>query len=393
MGKTSSIWPYVSNREKVIINEVLKSNKLNFWTGENCKTFENNFRKFFKRKFAITLNSGSVALDIAIKSLGLNNRSEVIVTPRSYISSASCVLNNNLKPVFSDVSIETQNIDLNSIKKKVSKRTKAIIVVHLGGMPSNIIEIMKFAKRRNIKVIEDCSQAHGAKVKNKYVGSFGDIAIWSFCNDKIMNTLGEGGMLCTNNKKIYQNAWSLRDCGKNILSVKKINKKDFKFKWLHDFNGSNYRMTEIQAAIGNFQLKMLPFWVKKRNEYANKIKKIVKNYKFVSVFNYNKNYINAYYRLYILINQNYLKKNWSTEKIINKLNKKKILCNFGACPLIYKEKVFLKKGYKLYLKNAESLNNNTISFTIHPNLKSDYFKHLKKELNKIFKKAEKNNVK
>ena len=211
MGKTSSIWPYVSNREKVIINEVLKSNKLNFWTGENCKTFENNFRKFFKRKFAITLNSGSVALDIAIKSLGLNNRSEVIVTPRSYISSASCVLNNNLKPVFSDVSIETQNIDLNSIKKKVSKRTKAIIVVHLGGMPSNIIEIMKFAKRRNIKVIEDCSQAHGAKVKNKYVGSFGDIAIWSFCNDKIMNTLGEGGMLCTNNKKIYQNAWSLRD--------------------------------------------------------------------------------------------------------------------------------------------------------------------------------------
>ena len=113
MGKTSSIWPYVSNREKVIINEVLKSNKLNFWTGENCKTFENNFSKFFKRKFAITLNSGSVALDIAIKSLGLNNRSEVIVTPRSYISSASCVLNNNLKPVFSDVSIETQNIDLN----------------------------------------------------------------------------------------------------------------------------------------------------------------------------------------------------------------------------------------------------------------------------------------
>ena len=393
MGKINSIWPYVSNREKVIINEVLKSNKLNFWTGENCKTFENNFRKFFKRKFAITLNSGSVALDIAIKSLGLNNRSEVIVTPRSYISSASCVLNNNLKPVFSDVSIETQNIDLNSIKKKVSKRTKAIIVVHLGGMPSNIIEIMKFAKRRNIKVIEDCSQAHGAKVKNKYVGSFGDIAIWSFCNDKIMNTLGEGGMLCTNNKKIYQNAWSLRDCGKNILSVRKINKKDFKFKWLHDFNGSNYRMTEIQAAIGNFQLKMLPFWVKKRNEYANKIKKIVKNYKFVSVFNYNKNYINAYYRLYILINQNYLKKNWNTEKIINELNKKKILCNFGACPLIYKEKVFLKKGYKVYLKNAENLNNNTISFTIHPNLKSDYFKHLKKELNKIFKKAEINNVK
>ena len=393
MGKISSIWPYVSNREKVIINKVLKSNKLNFWTGENCKTFENNFRKFFKRKFAITLNSGSVALDIAIKSLGLNNRSEVIVTPRSYISSASCVLNNNLKPVFSDVSIETQNIDLNSIKKKVSKRTKAIIVVHLGGMPSNIIEIMKFAKRRNIKVIEDCSQAHGAKVKNKYVGSFGDIAIWSFCNDKIMNTLGEGGMLCTNNKKIYQNAWSLRDCGKNILSVRKINKKDFKFKWLHDFNGSNYRMTEIQAAIGNFQLKMLPFWVKKRNEYANKIKKIVKNYKFVSNFNYNKNYINAYYRFYILINQDYLKKNWNTERIINELNKKKILCNFGACPLIYKEKVFLKKGYKLYLKNAESLNNNTISFTIHPNLKSDYFKHLKKELNKIFKKAEINNAK
>ena len=275
MEKIKNIWPYVSRKEKIEINKVLNSNKLNYWTGNYCKIFEKNFKKYFQRKHALTMNSGSVALDIAIKSLKLKKGSEVIVTPRSYIASASCVLNNDLIPVFSDISLETQNIELNFIEKKITKKTKAIIVVHLGGMPADILKIVNFAKKNNIKVIEDCSQAHGARIGKKYAGSFGDISIWSFCNDKIMNTLGEGGMFCTNNKKIFQTAWSLRDCGKNIHSVRSINKKNFKFKWLHDFNGSNYRMTEIQAAVGNFQLKKLKFWIKKRNSYASQIENIL----------------------------------------------------------------------------------------------------------------------
>ena len=217
--------------------------------------------------------------------------------------------------------MDTQNIELEFIKAKVTKKTKAIIVVHLGGMPADVVKIINFAKKRKIRVIEDCSQAHGAKIGKNNVGSFGDIAIWSFCNDKIMNTLGEGGMLCTNNLKIYKKAWSLRDCGKNLNSVNKIDKKNLRFKWLHDFNGSNYRMTEIQAAVGNFQLKKLKYWIKKRNSLASQIQNVLKKYKSISIYKNKKNYLNAYYRLYIFIDVNLLKKNWNVDKIINEFNK------------------------------------------------------------------------
>lgn len=393
MEKISNIWPFVSKKETIIIKKVLKSNRLNFWTGKNCKLFEMNYQKYFKRKFAITINSGSVALDIAVKSLKLNRGSEIIVTPRSYVSSASCVLNNNLKPVFCDISLDTQNIELDFIKKKVTKKTKAIIIVHLGGMPADMPKIMAYAKKKRIKVIEDCSQAHGAKIGERYAGSFGDIAIWSFCNDKIINTLGEGGMLCTNDKKIHRTVWSLRDCGKNIESVNKIVKKDFKFKWLHDFNGSNYRMTEVQAAVGNYQLTKLSAWVKKRNIIANKIRKILEKYKCIEFFQVKKKYLNAYYRFYVRINSKLLKNNWNTEKLINELNKKKIVCNFGACPLIYKEKIFVKEGYNLSLNNAIKLSDNVISFMINPNIDSDYIKNFNKNTKLIFKKSELKNVK
>lgn len=393
MEEIENTWPNVSKNEKVEIDKVLKSNRLNYWTGNYCKIFEKNFRKFFKRKYALTVNSGSVALDIALKSLNLKIGSEVIVTPRSYIASASCVLNNNLKPVFSDISLESQNIELNFLKKKITKNTRAIIVVHLAGMPADVPKIINFARKKKIKVIEDCSQAHGAKIGKDYVGSFGDIAIWSFCNDKIMNTLGEGGMLCTNNKKIYQNAWSLRDCGKNIDKVKRIDKKNFEFKWLHDFNGSNYRMTEIQAAVGNLQLKKLKYWIKKRNNYAQRLENTLKKYNFISTFKKKKNYLHAYYRFYVFVNTHFLRKKWDVERIIKELNKRKVYCNYGACPQIYKEKIFLKEGYKVYLKNAEKLRNKTISFIIHPNLKYDYIQNFKKVIELIFRKASIKNVK
>ena len=198
-----------------------------------------------------------------------------------------------------------------------------------------------------------------------------------------MNTLGEGGMLSSNNKKFYDKAWSLRDCGKNLKSVLRI-KKNYKFKWLHDYNGSNYRMTEIQATVGNSQLKKLKQWLKKRHKYANKISKILKNFDLVKLFPNKKNCTNAYYRFYIRINSKYLKKGWSIEKIIRELNKKNIQCNYGACPAIYKEKIFKKKGYNLFLSNTELLQNNTISFVLHPNFTKNFFTKLEKNLKNIF---------
>jgi len=390
MVKINNNWPFVSNNEKIIIQKILNSGKLNYWTGNYCKRFEKSFSRYFNIKFALSMCNGSVALDCAVKALNLKKNSEVIVTSRSYISSASCVINNDLVPVFSDIDINTQNIELDFIKKKKTKKTKAIIVVHLGGIQADIIKIMKFAKKNKIKVIEDCSQAHGAKIKNKFVGSFGDISVWSFCNDKIINTLGEGGILATNNKKYYQKLWSMRDCGKNIEKLENLkNKKDYKFKWLHDFVGSNYRMTELQAAIGNYQLKKLEKWVKIRRKYAYTIKQYLLNYKSVSFFHEKKNFYNSFYRFYIKINSKYLNSNWNIDKIIKKLNNNNIFCNYGSCPEIYNEKVFKILGYLAFNHNAKLLNGNTIAFNIHPYLSKQYFKKLKNVLLKIFNKATK----
>jgi dTDP-4-amino-4,6-dideoxygalactose transaminase len=390
MAEIKNNWPLVSRNEQIIIKKILRSGKLNYWSGNCCKKFEKSFSNYFNIKFSLSMCNGSVALDCALKALNLKKNSEVIVTSRSYISSASCVINNNLVPVFSDIDISTQNIELDFIKKKITKKTKAIIVVHLGGMPADMIKIMKFAKKNKILVIEDCSQAHGAKIKNKFVGCFGDISVWSFCNDKIMNTLGEGAVLATNNKKYYQKVWSIRDCGKNIEKVKKLNnKKDYKFKWIHDFAGSNYRMTELQAAIGDYQIKKLKKWVKIRRKYAYTIKKILSDYKSVSFFLEKKNFYNSFYRFYIKINPEYLNSNWDINKIIQLLNQNKIICNYGSCPEIYNEKVFKDLGYRIFNHNAKLLNGNTIAFNIHPYLSKQYSKQLKIVLSKIFSKATK----
>ena len=204
------------------VNDVLKSGRVNYWTGNECKNFEKEFSKYIGNKYGITVSNGSVALELALKSLGLKKKDEIIVSPRSFIISASCVLNLELKPIFADVD-ENGNLSIEGIKKSYNKNVKAIIVVHLNGLSCDMDPIVKFVKQNKIYLIEDCSQAHGTLYKGRKVGSFGHISTWSFCQDKIISTGGEGGMISTNNKKIWLKIWSLKDHGKNYKSV--FNKK------------------------------------------------------------------------------------------------------------------------------------------------------------------------
>lgn len=362
-------WPFVSKSEIGIINDVLKTNKLNYWTGKNCKLFEKEFSKFIGKKYGISLCNASVALDVSLKSLSLKKGDEIIVTPRSYISSASCVINNGLKPVFADVDPFSQNITAENIIKVLTKKTKAIILVHLAGFPCEIDDILKISRKYRLKIIEDCSQSHGAMFRDKYTGSFGDIAVWSFCNDKIMNTLGEGGMICVDNKDLFKKMWSLKDCGKNY--EKFINtKKSFKFKWVHDFYGTNLRMTEVQAAVGRFQLKKLNYWVNLRNKYAKIILKNLKGLKNIYLFQI-PNYIkHSYYRLYVRLNKQEIDKNWNKVRIIKELNSRGVFCNSGTCPEIYKEKAFTRLNINLKKKrNAAMIADDFIAFMVHPTLK------------------------
>jgi len=379
-------WPTYSSEEIKKVGDILLSGKVNYWTGKYCVKFEKNFAKFFQKKYGISLSSGSVALDIAIKSLHLKKDDEVLVTPRSYIASASCVISQNLKPIFVDIDINSQNLSIEEIKKKITNKTKAIIIVHLAGFPCEMDELIKICKIKNIKIIEDCSQAHGAMYKSKFVGSFGDISIWSFCNDKIMSTCGEGGMVLTSSSLYYKRMWALKDCGKNVLKFKK---KIFtpKFRLVHDSIGSNYRMSEIQAAVGLSQLKKLKYWVKKRNIFCKRISNILKEFNFIKLQIVPAHILHAYYRYYFYLDIKKLNSKFSRSKIIYALKNKGILCNVGSCPEIYLEKGFKKFRPKNRLENARHLGLTSIALVINhkfTNLQQEkYLKSLKKILIKF----------
>ena len=381
-------WPYYSSEEIKAVTNVLKSGKVNYLFGSIGKKFEKNFSKYFNIKYSIAVSNGTVALELALRAIGININDEVIVTPRSYYSSASSIIQIGGKPVFADIDIETQNINLNTIKKVVTKKTKAIICVHLGGYPCKMKEIMTYAKKRKLFVIEDCSQAHGAKIHNQYVGTFGDIATWSFCNDKIISTGGEGGMLATNKKKYWKFIWSYKDQGKNFDKYFKKNENNL-FKYVHDNIGSNYRMTEMQAAIGIYQLKKLSYWINIRNKYANLLNDILKNFKSITLCKYDINFTNSYYRYYFFINPEFLKKNWSRDKIIEYLNKNKINCGSGTCPEIYLEKSFKKINSikNIELSNAKKLGEKSIAINIHQNISSRKITHIAKSLSNLFLKV------
>lgn len=376
-------WPTYSRKEINLVSSILKTGKTNFWTGKYCNLFENKFAKYFSRKFAISVSSGSVALDLAVKSLGLKKNDEVLVTPRSYIASASCVVSHNLKPIFVDVDLDSQNILPDDIERKITKKTKAIILVHLAGHPCEMSKIIKICKLKKIKIIEDCSQAHGAKYKSKFVGSFGDISIWSFCNDKIMSTCGEGGMITTNHYKYFKKIWALKDCGKNIEKIRN-SKFTPKFKWIHDTIGSNYRMTELQASVGIFQLNQLKKWTQKRNFFSNRIYKLIKKYDYIRIPHISKNLFHSFYRCYFFID---LKKIKNRANIISALRDVNIQCNVGSCPEIYLEKAFNNQVKKMKrLKNAKILGETSIALFINHNFtrihQNIFLKILKKVLDK-----------
>jgi dTDP-4-amino-4,6-dideoxygalactose transaminase len=387
--------PFYSSKSIQKIGPLLKSGKVNYWTGSECKKFEQEFSKYLGNKYSLALSNGSVALEIALKALKLKKQDEIIVSPRSFIISASCTLNLGLKPIFADVD-NNGNLSIEGIKKVYNKKVKAIIVVHLNGLSCDLDPIIKFVKKNKIFLIEDCSQAHGAIYKGKKVGTFGDISTWSFCQDKIISTGGEGGLISTNNKNLFLKCWSLKDHGKNYHNSF-FKKHKTGFKWLHDDLGSNYRMTEMQALLGRDQLKTLDSQIKKRNTianlYINGLKDYYEKYNLLKKpdFNYktsskvkSEKCRHAFYRLNLFIN----KKKINQIKLIEELNRKKINCGVGSCPEIYREKIF--KKLKFYpqkrLLNAKLLGQISLTFSINPNIPSTKIKLEIKSIKKILNK-------
>ena len=265
-----SPWPSFTQEEADAVSRVLLSNKVNYWTGQECREFEKEFAAWSQTRYAVALANGTLALDVALKALNIGAGDEVIVTPRTFIASISCVVNAGAKPVFADVDLNSGNISAATIAKVLSPRTKAIICVHLAGWPCEMDAIMALAAQYNLKVIEDCAQAHGGSYQGRPLGSIGHVGAWSFCQDKIMTTGGEGGMVTTNDETLWRAMWSYKDHGKSYAAVYEREHAPG-FRWLHESFGTNWRMLEMQAVIGRIQLQRMPNWAAKRKAYAEQI--------------------------------------------------------------------------------------------------------------------------
>ena len=371
--KTYLYEPIIGKDEKKFVNDCLNSNWISS-KGDYIAKFEKKFSQYIKIKHSLTVSNGTAALHLALLALDLKKSDEVLVTPRSYVSTASCLQNTKAKIKFVDIDLNTQNVSTSEIKKNLSKNTRLIICTHLAGWPCDMKTIKKIIGKRKIFIIEDCSQAHGAKINNRYVGSFGDISVWSFCNDKIISTIGEGGMISCNNRYLYKKLWAYKDCGKNLDKVFK-SKKDYLFKWVHDFDGTNLRMTEVQAAVGIEQLKKLKKMLNIRSQNVSLISKgIIKNKKIISP-KIPKNIFHAGYRCYLTAKNKIIRDNF-----INYLNKKGFDANQGSCPEIYKEKRFSNKRKYKELKNAKKLGDISISLPSHHLIQK---KQIKKLINTI----------
>ena len=365
-----SPWPYFEADEIEAAASTLKSGKVNYWTGELGKQFEVAYAKSVGKQFGIALSNGTVALELALRVLGVQAGDEVIVASRSYVASASCVLLVDATPVFADVDSDSGNISVETITPLITKKTKAIIPVHVGGWPCDMPAIMDLACQHNLMVIEDCAQAHGACVAGKPVGAWGHAAIFSFCQDKIISTGGEGGMLLLDNELAYKQAWAYKDIGRSYNAV--FNQTHAEgFRWLTETPGSNYRMTEFQAAIGLRQLEKLPRWVAQRNNNANEIVGTLKQFDFIDTptLQLLDNSQHAYYRLYAKLKKDVVLAGLSGESlrnhIINQLVLSGVPCFFGSCAEIYREKLFAKILPNQRLPNAADFADNAFCFLVH----------------------------
>ena len=370
-------WPNFNKSLISKVSQIISSGKINYTNGPYGIKFEKEFSKFIGCKYSIAICNGTAALEVAIKSLRLPKNSEIIVPARSFFSSASCIVNTGYTPVFADVKLSTQNICLDDIKKKITKKTKAIICVHLGGLPCDMENIKKFASKNKIKIIEDCSQAHGASINNKQVGSFGDISTWSFCNDKIISTLGEGGMLSTNQKKIYEFCKRYINHGTNL----KNNKKTEKFIYNKDYFGTNLRITEIQSFAGLSQLKNLKKIQKKRENISKSYFNFITKYQnYFDCYYPSKKIKSAWYRFYFFIKTDLKNYQKIRTKIIKDSRRHNLKCFTGSCPEIYLEKAFKKlNNFKLKrLNNCKILGETSIALDINHTLQ--YSQHKKKIL-------------
>jgi dTDP-4-amino-4,6-dideoxygalactose transaminase len=374
-------WPSFTQEEADAVQSVVLSNKVNYWTGSECREFEKEFAAWCGVPHAVALANGTLALDVALKALGVGPGDEVVVTPRTFIASVSCVVNAGAVPVFADVEFDSGNISARTIAAVLTPRSKAVICVHLGGWPCDMDPIMALAAEHGLKVIEDCAQAHGARYKGRNVGSIGHVGAWSFCQDKIMTTGGEGGMVTTKDETLWRAMWAYKDHGKSFEAVYEREHPPG-FRWLHESFGTNWRMLEMQAVIGRIQLRRLPEWAAQRKGNAEAIWAACREFSAFRVpqvkcascpgscLAARSNCEHAHYKCYVYVRPERLAPGWSHDRIVKAITDEGVPCYQGSCSEVYLEKAFDGTGWRPQelLPTAKVLGETSIMFLVHPTL-------------------------
>ena len=364
-------WPFFADDEVETVVRVLRSGKVNYWTGDEGRLFEKEFAAFVGCDHAVALVNGTAALECALKALGVGPGDEVITTSRTFIASASSAVMVGAHPVFADVDRDSQNITAASIERVLTPRTKAIVAVHLAGWPCEMDEILALAHERGIKVVEDCAQAHGATYKGRPIGSLGDVAAFSFCQDKIMTTAGEGGMVTTNSAELWNAMWSLKDHGKSYDAVYHREHAPG-FRWLHESFGTNWRLSEVQSAIGRVQLRKLSRWLFIRRAHAQMLTDECVKLPGLRVTVPANHVEHAYYKYYVFVRPEMLLPGWTRDRIIAAIQAEGVPCFSGSCSEIYLEKAFPAEWRpEERLPVARELGETSLMFLVHPTLKPE----------------------
>ncbi|OEY65150.1 DegT/DnrJ/EryC1/StrS family aminotransferase [Marinobacter sp. X15-166B] len=388
-----SPWPSFTQEEADAVSRVLLSNKVNYWTGKECREFEKEFATFSDSEYAIAVANGTVALDLIIQGLGIGAGDEVIVTSRTFLASASSIVLAGAVPVFADVDRDSQNVTAESIAAVMTDKTRAVMCVHLAGWPCDMDPIMELAEQHNLFVIEDCAQAHGARYKGRSVGGIGHAGAWSFCQDKIMTTGGEGGMVTCNDKELWSRMWSFKDHGKSWDAVYE-REHPAGFRWLHESFGTNWRMTEMQGAIGRIQLARMAQWREARQHNASMLWDCAKTLPGLRVPAVPETIEHAAYKCYVFVDTNKLAEGWSRDRIQNAIVEAGVPCFSGSCSEVYLEKAFDDTEWrpKVSLPVAKELGVTSLMFLVHPTLTTGEMEKTCRVLTEIMMNATRNNT-
>jgi dTDP-4-amino-4,6-dideoxygalactose transaminase len=366
-------WPSFTAEEADAVSRVLRSNRVNYWTGEECRLFETEFAAYVGSRYAIALSNGTLALDVALRALDIGPGDEVVVTPRTFMASATCVITAGATPIFADVDPESGNVTAQTIARVLTPRTKAVIPVHLAGWPCDMDPIMALARERGFFVIEDCAQAHGAKYKGRSVGSIGHIGAWSFCQDKIMTTGGEGGMVTTDDEALWSRMWSYKDHGKSYDAVYNRSHEPG-YRWVHESFGTNWRMLEMQGVIGRIQLRRMQEWHEQRARHAHRLADGLRSIAELRVPAVPSDSAHAWYKFYAFVRREALGAEWDRDRVMVAINAAGVPCTVGSCSEVYLEKAFDGSSSRPCprLPVARALGETSLCFLVHPTLEDEH---------------------